>query len=117
LGLQIVVRAIVAGFRTAEYRWPGAIFPPPVVENKNESVISPAHENHRFLWNFAWDFIGWHPEARQRDWDQTLFLGYMEMVAYPILIAKGHGEAVAGWIGLKTVPHWQQWLSHRESYV
>jgi hypothetical protein len=105
-----VIRSTMSFFRTIEYRHPPRI-------NLDNEPQSPAVNQRSFLEDLSRDFFGCHPHAAQRDWTQTFWLGLFELIVYPILIVSDHPNGIGWWIGLKTVPHWQQWLSHNESYV
>lgn len=107
--IQIVIRILISIIRNIEYHWPGA-------NGLGVSSKSSSHFEHGIIWNIVLDISGFHPELAQRDWLQSLLLGYLELLAFPVLIHSNRWEGIGLWISLKAVPHWKQWLSHGESY-
>jgi hypothetical protein len=45
-----------------------------------------------------------------------MFLGTLELLAYPIMMATGHWSAIGAWLGLKTVAQWEAWKQGRAQY-
>lgn len=50
------------------------------------------------------------------DYLHPAILGYLELLVYPILLAAGKPEYIGAWLGLKVVPKFGMWSSHRETY-
>src|SRR5438105_2954479 len=86
----VAVRITVSLCRSIELHCPGIGY-----STKPGKLIKKSRMNreHGWGWNFLRDVSGFHRERTQRDWLQTFFLGFLEIAAYPILLAQGHYQA------------------------
>jgi hypothetical protein len=50
------------------------------------------------------------------DYFQPFFVGLLELLVYPALLAAGVPQYIGAWLGLKVVPQLGSWSTHRESY-
>src|SRR5262249_47892648 len=102
LGLQILVRVILSYFST-------------------EQILLTAREVPRlrlFWWCLKGRFPFGTPQAKDSDLLAPAFLGLIETLAYPMLLAiKDGGTGVIGaWIGFKAVAQWKRWADDRTSF-
>lgn len=107
----LAIRMIMTVLRNFEHHYPAKID-----TNGAWIFLSMSHREHNFFWNCLQDFFGRHPEAMQRDWLQSFFLGLLELSAYPVLMASHQWSAIGGWVLLKTVAQWEGWKTWRGHY-
>lgn len=50
------------------------------------------------------------------DYLHPAIVGFLELLAYPVLLAAGKPEYIGAWLGLKVAPIFGMWSSHRETY-
>ena len=89
----LVIRAVLSVWRWSEYR----------------SQLEPQPK----FWNIL---RGYGSGEKADDYLQPLFLGLMELLVYPILIANDKPEYIGAWLGLKVLPRLGEWSKQRNTY-
>ena len=72
-----------------------------------------------FLKIWARCVLGFGDRARRDirpDYLYSFFLGLLELGVYPVLMATSSGEAIGGWVTLKTVAQWKVWADDRTTF-
>jgi hypothetical protein len=64
---------------------------------------------------------GWWPsflgKGKNGDALHGFWIGLLEFLGYPVILATGHLEAIGGWLALKALPPWKKWEVDRRAYV
>jgi hypothetical protein len=61
-------------------------------------------------------FKGFGSYKEHNDLLLPAFIGWIELAAYPVLIALGQFVVIGGWIGIKTAGAWMGWKASRTSF-
>lgn len=68
-------------------------------------------------------FRGFHPRGAwsegkdyYSDYWLPFIIGWLELAAYPIIMATGTWEIIGAWIGLKTLAQWRVWGENRSVF-
>jgi len=56
------------------------------------------------------------PKGTKSDLWSATFLGLLELLSYPVIMATGAWTIIGAWIGLKTLAQWKTWQENRFSY-
>lgn len=70
----------------------------------------------QFPANVRTSFQGWGGGKADNDHWFPYFIGILELMTFPFLMAAGLWTGVAGWIGLKTLPQWSVWKDNRSTF-
>ena len=65
------------------------------------------------FWNL---FGGLAADPKRSDYWTSFILGWLECLAYPVLMATGNWQYVGAWVGFKTFAQWQEWKEHRQAF-
>lgn len=106
----IVIRTLISFLRTWECRHG------PKRDRDGYQIFRPEPAYTNFCCDWWHDFLSTHEDHEQHDYWHPAILGWFELLSYPVLFEYGHLYAIGGWISLKTVANWQEWLVRRESY-
>jgi hypothetical protein len=59
---------------------------------------------------------GQNPENKRNDLFYNFFLGFIELLLYPILIKSNNIEVIGAWLGFKALAQWGRWNKERLIY-
>jgi len=67
-------------------------------------------------WRNFWDLFKGYGAGPNSDYLHPFFVGILEAVIYPVLLASNHPAYVGAWIGLKTLAQASAWTKDRNTY-
>lgn len=111
-GAQLLIRLAMAFLRTLECRHPPAIDR----EGRHIPHVDIPCGFIFFVRDWLADFASTHRKEEQRDYWQPAVLGFLELLAYPLLLQTHHLNAIGAWLALKTAIEWGGWKEVRGAY-
>lgn len=69
-----------------------------------------------FCRTFGRNFKGWGGAETANDYWYPFFLGVLEFLSYPALMATGNWTFIGAWLGFKTLAQWKHWGENRPAF-
>lgn len=84
-------------------------------------ILSFLHWTERFSKlkrqpSFRKILFGFGAGKKADDYLHPFFVGFLEMLVYPVLLAADKPEYIGAWLGLKVLPKLGAWSTQRETY-
>ena len=72
-------------------------------------------QRERF-WYAFWETVWWSPDPRVCDYFHGFFVGLLELLVFPVLIATGAHAYIGAWLSFKVVAEWRRWGEDRTDF-